>query len=71
MSRVQRRARVAGGDPRAQTKIQSEHKTATGRPELQGNGNARAACQPPPRWTAPQGWDALEILARHWPEPHL
>jgi hypothetical protein len=41
-------------------------KTINGRPEFQGNGNARHAGQRPPSWRKPAGTDAMTLLGALW-----
>ncbi len=63
--------RATGGGPAALRKTHdTTTKSATGRPEVQGNRTARNACQPAPTWAPPAGTEAALDLAAalaRWP----
>lgn len=63
--------RATGDQPAALGKTHSATtKSATGRPEAQGNRVHRNACQPAPTWAPSKGADAAADLERalaRWP----
>lgn len=44
-------------------------KVTGGRPEVQGNRNARNASQPAPAWSDPPGTAAMRMLGNLWGPP--
>jgi hypothetical protein len=54
---------------RGDTTAANTPKPTGGRPQYQGNLNGRNHDQRPPRWEAPEGWAAAELLEALWGPP--
>ena len=67
MSALPKRREPLAGGSTAQCTDNDARILALGRPEFQGKAaNGRNRDQKPPRWQAPAGWHALELLERLW-----